>query len=173
MIDNYFYHWLAGFTDGEGSFGIYKHGKYDLYFCTFGITLRADDLEILEYAQRITKLGVVFTGAGNSDVSKNASPVAKWAVRSKIDCLGIVRIFDEYPLRAKKKNDYAIWRLAVMDWNTERWKHEHSHGAMAEYAKQLRELRIARKREANSVKIFTKTSRQAIYASLDLSLLDE
>jgi hypothetical protein len=41
-------------------------------------------------------------------------PGAWQQVSSKGDCLTLVGILDRFPLRAKKRRDYAIWREAVM-----------------------------------------------------------
>jgi hypothetical protein len=38
-------------------------------------------------------------------------------VSKKADAMALVAILDRYPIRAKKADDYAIWREAVLEWD--------------------------------------------------------
>lgn len=101
--------WLAGFTDGEGSFGIYQmHGKY--LAPRFQIGLRADDGAILEQLAGVFGGTVAFAVRAESSTS---APRYIWTVASRRGLARLVDYFDRFPLRAKKTADYAIWRRAV------------------------------------------------------------
>lgn len=100
--------WFAGFTDGEGSFNICSNGCHG-WIPRFKISLRADDLEVLE--QLHSELGgFVSLLAG----AKNQRPAAQWVVGGKRDLARLVEYFDRFPLRAKKARDYRLWRRAVL-----------------------------------------------------------
>jgi hypothetical protein len=38
-----------------------------------------------------------------------------WRVQRTAECVQLAAILDAHPLRAKKKRDYAIWRIALDD----------------------------------------------------------
>lgn len=47
-----------------------------------------------------------------------SNPQAIFSCYSKSDCLKLVALFDQHPLRAKKARDYAVWREAVLLLNS-------------------------------------------------------
>ena len=75
----------------------------------FAIGLRADDAAVLDDLCREWGGGVYFV-AGRDEAQK---PKALWRVTGKADLLQLVAYFDRFPLRAKKRHDFAIWRRAV------------------------------------------------------------
>lgn len=95
--------WFAGFSAGEGCFTCQAN-----HAPRFTIALRIDDLAILEQLQGI--FGGCISLRPAYDTKR---PQAQWHVTSKRDLLRLVAYFDQHPLRAKKANDYAIWREAV------------------------------------------------------------
>jgi hypothetical protein len=104
--------WLAGFTDGEGSFTITRVGGEGAHYWVprFCIELRADDVAIIralhaEFGGRIQAVG---------KRSPGREPSLQWNVRSKRQMADLVSYFDRFPLRAKKARDYEIWREAVI-----------------------------------------------------------
>lgn len=112
-----FGNWFAGFVDGEGCFQICVYGKGKSgpsYRCIFDITLRFDDAAILEELKQRTGIGSInyFQPSG-----KRAARAVRWHIKNKDESLLLTRIFDRYPLRAKKARDYAIWREAVLSWH--------------------------------------------------------
>lgn len=110
-IDPAFGHWLAGFADGEGCFHVHKkpQGTFD---CQFSISLRGDDMPILERCQRSTGLGTIAVQSGDED--KN--PKARWTVSSKAHCKALRDLFRAFPLRAKKAKDFEVWSEALDAW---------------------------------------------------------
>lgn len=113
--DEQFENWLAGFIDGEGCFKLNQSstrpGRTN-WACTFELSLRADDSDILYVIAERTGLGQV----GKLEGVKRGNPKRSWRVTSKAGCLGLVEILDRAPLRAKKRRDYEIWREAVLLW---------------------------------------------------------
>ena len=109
-MDEGFYHWLAGFIDGEGCFGLYKRSDSDGWVFRFFLKLRDDDAEILEQLRK--EIG----GTVRYEPSQNPKwgGQAIWTISSRSECLRLVEILDAHPLRAKKRRDYEIWRRAVM-----------------------------------------------------------
>lgn len=120
-----FGHWLSGFVDGEGCFGIYCYGKkkgsefdFGLLSFEFSIQLREDDRDILEEIQRYFNCGTIAEGSrrkARAEGKVNARDQVKFCCRKVSDIVGIiVPNFNKYPLRAKKKSDFEIWKRAVL-----------------------------------------------------------
>lgn len=108
VVDRDFGHWLAGFIDGEGCFYITRDNQRAVYRARFSLSLRSDDRPILDEARDRTGLGRVHNYKG-----QNANQVSRWMIQSRADTEALVALLDRFPLRAKKRNDYAIWREAV------------------------------------------------------------
>lgn len=108
-IPDDFGHWLAGFIAGEGSFGIYPRTKRRGYYLQFVISLRADDRPILDNICRTTGLGVL-----SYRQPPQGNALTTWRVHRRQDMLRLITILDHFPLRAKKADDYAIWRRAAL-----------------------------------------------------------
>lgn len=108
-MDRDFKNWLAGFIDGEGCFGIYKRKDSAGWIFRFFIKLRDDDAQILYDCQSYIGGTVRLIASTNP---KWGGQVV-WSVSSRSDCLKLIELLDEHPLRAKKRLDYALWRRAV------------------------------------------------------------
>jgi hypothetical protein len=131
---------LAGLADGEGCFSIQPNNNKG-WLCSFVIKMRADDRPLLERFQRLTGVGNFYTATKGRH-----NPCVSWAVQDKAGVRKIVDIFDMYPLWSKKKRDYNLWRLAVLEWE----KHEYgdSWRAIERYAAEIKRVRIYREVEA-------------------------
>ena len=119
-----FGHYLSGLTDGEGHFNLsYRMFRTKLhpdpYWGTsphFRIALRADDREVLDLAHAFFSCGLV--GRRNRAAydlrHPNDCPQYYFGV-SKVSDLARVVIphFERYPLRAKKRHDFALWRQGI------------------------------------------------------------
>jgi len=114
---NSFFHWFSGFTAGEGCFYIHsaKRTRRDGTTCNtyrprFQIKLRDDDTPIIETVARTLGFGR-FSKTSQHGRSK---PCRTFEVYKIEDMLKLVPIFDTYPLRNKKQDDYGVWREAVL-----------------------------------------------------------
>jgi len=111
-----FGHWLSGFVDGEGSFNVGYHiprgGKTTLFVTHLAIELRSDDLEILEEIKKYFGCGqpISFREFKNS----SCQTARLQFFRSDEIVNSIIPHFDRYPLRAKKRRDYLIFREASL-----------------------------------------------------------
>lgn len=107
--------WFAGFTDGEGSFQIRRCEDGYRYVPRFSIGLRADDVAILEALHQEFGGRLTYSGRKDSPWGRRGgmAPQCRWEVVSKRELTALVGYFDRFPLRAKKANDYVIWRQAV------------------------------------------------------------
>lgn len=107
--------YIAGFVDGEGCFALKfrrdirrERKNIPIYFywdIEFAIVLRADDSNILERI-RMT------LNCGNISTTKRGQ--CRYSV-NKIDDLSnkIIPFFINYPLQAKKANDFGLWKEAA------------------------------------------------------------
>lgn len=107
--------WLAGFTDGEGSFvitatGSPKGNRQPALAPRFTLGLHAADGAIL-HELRDTFGGSLSFSERNPD--RPSSDRWTWTVVAKADLRRLVAYFDRFPLRARKARDYATWRAAV------------------------------------------------------------
>lgn len=111
-----FGHWLSGFVDGEGSFvltdkrsTVRKDPSCNLR-AIFQINMRADEEEIITTIKSYFQCGTI----SFKPAKGNANPMIEFRVDATGDLKNIVVAhFDRYPLRAKKRRDFAIWRKAV------------------------------------------------------------
>jgi hypothetical protein len=138
----YFASWLSGFVDGEGCFTIVgpparKIGrkfvrKFDSL--SFTIKVRDDDIEILKLIQSFLDCGRIFCRPAH----KTTNPCASFQVVKRIDLTRkIIPHFEKYPLLAKKRKEFLIWKDAVLLSNSvssrkrifhaSRWTEEEKH----------------------------------------------
>lgn len=117
-IDDVWRGWFVGFVDGEGCFLICKY-NYDNpranYRCRFTIGLRDDDRAILEEIRETLGLGTIYDYPANISDGRNTQPSTAFYVCAIKDCAALVTLFETYPLRAKKRQDFDVWKLAVAE----------------------------------------------------------
>lgn len=103
---------LAGFIEGEASFCIAKQPKRTNYRCSMTLCARDDDEELLRELANATRLGTI-TRHGARDGQR---PQVTWGFGAKSDCLRMIEILNQWPLRGRKSLDFAIWSAAVEWW---------------------------------------------------------
>jgi hypothetical protein len=113
-----FGHWLSGFTDGEGSFALAVtkcRATANLQpSASFRIGLRADETPILRSIQTFFGCGLLIYNDNVRSKITNAKPVMIFCVQESRDLATvIIPHFERYPLRAKKRADFAIWKQGV------------------------------------------------------------
>jgi hypothetical protein len=114
LAEDGFGHWLAGFADGEGCFylrighsrGGVVQNNFDM---RFSLSQRADDEAILQSIVERTGIGRLYRVRPS-----NSRPIVRWEVHKQVDLCALIEIFDRFPLRARKRNDFAVWREAVL-----------------------------------------------------------
>lgn len=117
-ISDYQGGFLAGFAAGEGCFTIDKNHKNNPrtdYKCRFVINLRDDDKSILEKIHDTLEMGTIYDLPARSDGIRIRQPQAVFTIAAIKDCVELVKLFDKYPLQAKKQDDFAIWKKAVKE----------------------------------------------------------
>lgn len=113
-IDAAFGNWLAGFIDGEGCFSI-GINNYRRPSLRFDISVRLDDAAILGEIHEQIGIGKLIERPARYASMAAGKPQLVWRVQKREECWRLRQLLDKYPLRAKKKRDYAIWRLALED----------------------------------------------------------
>lgn len=141
QMDEQFGHWLAGFTDGEGCFLIDK--GMGTHSPRFVLSTRIDDLPILTEIRDRLQMGNIYSKKSMPDGYRRSAAVALHIVR-KEHIIQLAALFDRYPLRAKKQNDFRIWRIAVALWASHD-RYGVSHSIQAELAVLKAELEAQRR----------------------------
>lgn len=122
-----FGHWLSGFTDGEACFWLGYNSSKSMVkaigkpyrMAWFTIKLRADDAEILRLIQSYFQCGRFVNNMESGCKIPNARPQVGFTVARTPDLHNvIVPHFESFPLRAKKKRDFQIWKRAVAILNS-------------------------------------------------------
>ena len=112
-MDTNFGNYIAGFTDGEGCFGINKHIQHKhlkaFYYPRFAIHVRADDAPILLQIKQFLGCGEIYV---HNNIDRN--PMVSYQIDGVKDLMKVIELFDACPLRAKKAREYAIWRTCVL-----------------------------------------------------------
>ncbi len=110
---NHFKSWLSGFIDGEGCFALTTQTVGRGFAIQFVLRVRADELPVIKKIHQC--LGgnyYIQSGYPNADYP-NANPQINYTLSGAKNCLRLIRHLEKYPLQAKKKQDFEIWREAV------------------------------------------------------------
>ena len=108
--------WLSGFADGESMFRLSKTGTS---FCPiWGFQIRADDMDAACEARRILSLQsrpfTFWHRDGDRKRGINAGDAIRFFIRDiPTHHQRIVPIFQKFPLRSKKSNEFTLFAEAV------------------------------------------------------------
>jgi hypothetical protein len=61
------------------------------------------------------KMGI---GSITDEPDHQPHPTSRWNVQDKTGCQRLTDLLDKYPLRAKKRADFRVWREAVCEWTS-------------------------------------------------------
>ena len=131
-------HALAGFIEAEGSFLITPNNRGRTWLCAMALNQRADDADMLLDIVRVTGLGRLHAVPAR----RTSRPQVVWSVTSKLECRELVRLLRRFPLRGRKRREFAVWAAAVDQWSAS--LHGSSPavaGALSSRAAELRALR--------------------------------
>jgi hypothetical protein len=117
LSDEQFGWYLAGLTDGEGSFTLYRPMHRDRsevgshWVAEFRIAMRDDEERNIRAAAVRLKCGRVY----NVSRTGRDNPQVWWRVTRVQEAAEVlVPFFDRFPLQFKKSRDFAVWREAVL-----------------------------------------------------------
>lgn len=104
--------WLSGFVAGEGSFNLSMINNSCK--ASFTIALRADDIDALYLIQSYWQCGGVYNIHRKKEESRNRKQEVNFTVHRSVHLQEIlVSHFDKFPLFAKKRLDFEVWKLGV------------------------------------------------------------
>lgn len=107
-IENAWFDWFSGFTDGEGSFMVTNAGKL-----RFSIQLSAKDVNIIKDIKMKLDVGNVYYYSEHKQREKsryNINDKVYYVVSSLIEINQvIIPIFKSHPLKTEKKKDFDKW----------------------------------------------------------------
>ena len=71
--------------------------------------MRADDRPMLEEIKKTLGFGYI---KRKNYAGRN--PMTEFTVSHRKELLALVRLFDQFPLKSRKRNDYQVWRTYVI-----------------------------------------------------------
>lgn len=110
QLSNDYGYWFSGFVDGEGCFQVAQ--SKTAYWCRFSLTQRDDNAPLVYSLREQLALGFVTRVKARA----TSKPQVQWFIQKKQECVELVSILDQFPLRSKKADDYRMWKEAVMAW---------------------------------------------------------
>jgi hypothetical protein len=109
-------HWLSGFAEGEGCFTFSRHYKGG-YNVNFKISQRVDRIDAIREVCRILGIPDTYIEIGPSNgpnKNKIYLPSATLNIKDvSVTALRLCPLFDKFPLRGKKGEDYRVFRSAI------------------------------------------------------------
>ncbi len=130
---NIFGAWLSGFVAGEGTFILSMRKKAPR--ASFAIVLRCDDAEILHLIQSYWQCGSIYTIRRKKNAHLHKPEVKIEVFRH--DQLENVLIphFERFPLFAKKRRDFEIWKEGVRMVNIVNRRKRHKTGVSGRWGR--------------------------------------
>ena len=102
-------HFLAGFLEAEGSFGLRLNNGGESWQCQMSLGLRDDDAALLVEMARLTGLGRLNRVSPNG----TSNPQVVWRIVRHADCRRLTELLREFPLRGRKRREQETWSQAV------------------------------------------------------------
>lgn len=108
-----FGYWFSGFFDGEGCLTVFCRRRTNGFERRVGVQIscRYDDAQVIDFIYKSLNVGVVWDGRAKGLTNKTKN----WRVERAADLTEVILpVFDNYPLRSKKRLEYSIWRGLVI-----------------------------------------------------------
>jgi hypothetical protein len=109
-------HRLAGLLEAECHLAVAPNNG-DGWRCACAVALRDDDGHLLESARDALGLGTLKA----KRAFNGSRPQVLWVIESKLECATLVNILDAHQLRGQKREQYEVWREAVIAWGARRY----------------------------------------------------
>jgi hypothetical protein len=120
ISDEGFGDWLAGFTDGEGCFGIYCYRNRleslaDMLSFYFMIKVCNRDADVINKIKEYLKIGQVRDVNLDNErkAGINCRDEIKYQCRNIDELPCVAKVFSKYCLRSKKAEDFVLWKKAL------------------------------------------------------------
>jgi hypothetical protein len=107
-------HFIAGFIEGEGHFGIAEANGGQSFRCLMSLRLRDDDVALVEWLRARTGVGTLRAVAARS----TSNPQVQWLVQTQAGCRTLVEMLTRCEMRGRKAREFEIWRRAVALWTS-------------------------------------------------------
>jgi hypothetical protein len=105
-------HFIAGFIEGEGHFGIVSMNGGQSLGCVMRLAVRDDDGDLLRWLVATTGIGKL----SRKPAQSTSQPQVLWSVNRQDDCDYLVALLDRFPMRGRKACEFTIWSRAVRTW---------------------------------------------------------
>ena len=100
-----FYHWLVGFTDGDGTFSITRQNN-KRSFC-YKLDQSTYNLRLLHFIKKQLRVGSIYIDKKNK--------MASYRIRDKTTLLSVILpIFEKYPLLTSKQFNFLKFKEALL-----------------------------------------------------------
>ena len=130
--------YVAGFVDGEGCFYI-RHYEKKKYSCPeFAIKVRLDDWQIICAIKESLGCGKIFR---KQEKNRHNQAIGLLICRKEDIIKKVIPFFETYPLLAKKKVDFDLWKEAALMWSNGEFKTEKGKKRLLEIRSQLNVFR--------------------------------
>lgn len=110
-LDPFWCSWFVGFVDGEGYLQITSDTKPTPKLV---ITVREDDADLIREVQQTLNIGKTYQVDKSYD-GPNTRDQVMWVVaRAQALSSVLLPVFERFPLKSKKWEEYLIWRKAIL-----------------------------------------------------------
>jgi hypothetical protein len=107
-------HFIAGFIEGEGHFGITEANGGQSFRCLMNLRLRDDDAELISWLRDRTGVGTLRRVAAQS----TSMPQIEWRVDTQAGTRSLVELLSRFELRGRKRHEFEVWSAAVELWSS-------------------------------------------------------
>jgi hypothetical protein len=107
-------HFIAGFIEGEGHFGIAEANGGQSFRCVMSLKVRDDDTELVEWLRARVGVG----GLHRVPARATSNPQVSWLVQTQPGCRALVKLLTRFEMRGRKAREFEIWKDAVELWSS-------------------------------------------------------